>query len=68
MTESRGAAFLRATWQPVDASSIRAFRVLFGLALFAGIVRFVVSGWVDVLFVQPTFFFKYSYLEWVAVP
>lgn len=68
MTESRRAAFVRAACKPVDASSIHAFRVLFGLALFAGIVRFVFSGWVDVLFVRPTFFFKYSYLEWVAVP
>ena len=68
MTESLRESFVRRAWAPVDASSIAAFRVMFGLALFVGIVRFVSSGWVDVLFVQPMFFFKYSGLEWVAVP
>lgn len=68
MTETRRERFVRAAWAPVDASSIAAFRAMFGLALFVGIVRFVLSGWVDVLFVQPAFFFKYPGLEWVAVP
>lgn len=57
-----------AAWRPVDGASLAAFRVFFGLALFAGIVRFVASGWVEILFGRPTFFFKYPGFGWLATP
>ena len=54
--------------RPIDASSVAVFRVLFGLIMFYGAVRFVWNGWVDRFFLKPTFFFKYWLFEWVHVP
>ena len=52
----RPAAWL---WRPVDGASLAAVRIFFGLILFAGAVRFVAEGWVEVLFVEPRHFLKY---------
>ena len=30
--------------------------------------RYIASGWVDIHYVEPSFFFKYSGFEWVVVP
>ena len=48
-------------------ASLAAFRILFGLLMMGGTIRFVASGWVEELFVRPTFFFKYSGFEWMPV-
>ncbi|MEM7437629.1 MAG: HTTM domain-containing protein [Myxococcota bacterium] len=53
--------------QPRDAASLAVFRFLFGAILCVSSVRFVLNGWVDRFFVQPTFFFKYAGFEWVQV-
>lgn len=53
---------------PVDIASLVAFRVLFGTLMCIGAVRFVLSDWVRVLYVEPTFFFKYWGMSWVPVP
>jgi hypothetical protein len=50
----------------VDLSSLAVFRVLFGLMMFVGTVRFMAFGWVDQFFVQPDFFFHYWGFEWVS--
>ncbi len=57
-----------ALFRPVDAASIAAFRVGLGLLLAVGMVRFLAEGWVSVLFVEPTFFFKYWGFAWVPAP
>jgi hypothetical protein len=36
--------------------------------MFASIVRFAAKGWINELYVQPVFFFKYFGFEWVKVP
>lgn len=59
---------LRALNRPVDGGSLAAFRVMFGAIMAGGLIRYVNQGWVDVVFVKPTFFFKYPGFEWVAVP
>jgi len=41
------------------------FRIVFGAIMFLAIVRFMANGWVHSLFVEPNFFFKYQYFEWV---
>jgi hypothetical protein len=51
----------------VDAASLAAFRILFGLVMCAASVRFLAKGWVERCFVAPEFAFKYWGLEWVAV-
>lgn len=55
-------------FRPIDAASVAAFRVGLGLLLAIGMVRFLAEGWVHVLFVEPTFFFKYYGFGWVAAP
>jgi hypothetical protein len=54
-------------WRPVDGASLAAVRILFGLILFCGAVRFVAEGWVEVLFVEPRHFLKYWGFAWVEV-
>jgi hypothetical protein len=75
MTES--AALFRRAWRraeaivmaPVDMAWLGAFRVLFGLSMTVSMARFLAQGWVDELFVRPSFRFKYLGFEWVeALP
>lgn len=54
-------------FRPVDGASLAAIRVFFGVLLFVGIARFVLEGWIEVLFVEPRHFLKYSGFEWVWV-
>ncbi len=53
---------------PVDAGSLVAFRVAFGLLMAVAAARFVASGWIEAFFVEPRFFFKFWGAGWAAVP
>lgn len=64
MTEHRG--LMARLMAPVDIAWLAAFRMLYGLLMFAGITRFVLSGWVEVLYVEPQLHFKYPGFEWVT--
>jgi hypothetical protein len=50
---------------PVDASSVAAFRILFGTLMLALVVRFFAHGWIDEYFLAPRHFFPYYGFEWV---
>ena len=50
---------------PVDIASLAAFRVLFGLVMAAGTIRFLAKGWVTELYLRPRFHFPYPGFEWV---
>lgn len=54
-----------ALYQPVDIAGLAVLRILFGLLMCGGMVRFLAKGWVDTLYVQPTFFFTYAGFSWV---
>ena len=41
------------------------FRIIFGLMMFVSTLRFLLKGWVDLLFIKPTNFFHYYGFEWV---
>ncbi len=41
------------------------FRVGFGLMLLASIIRFWAKGWIEELYIKPSFFFSYYGFEWV---
>lgn len=41
------------------------FRVLFGLLMCYGALRFMAAGWVEALYVAPQFFFKFYGFHWV---
>lgn len=47
------------------AASLAAFRICFGLLMLYSLVRFLLKGWVDFLYIQPAFHFKYYGFEWV---
>lgn len=49
----------------VDIASLAAFRIVFGAVMFLGIVRFLASGWIETMYGEPSFFFKYPGFEWV---
>lgn len=49
----------------VDISGLAAFRVLFGLMMCVGTVRFMAYGWVEQFFVKPDFFFNYWGFAWI---
>ncbi|MGQ0620500.1 MAG: HTTM domain-containing protein [Panacagrimonas sp.] len=54
--------------QPFDIAALAAYRVLFGLLMCVGSLRFMAQGWIERLYVTPTFHFKYWNFEWVQVP
>jgi len=65
MTEPRGSQLLRALAAPTDVGALVAFRIALGTIVSVSAIRFLAYGWVDELFVQPKFFFKYWGFGWV---
>jgi hypothetical protein len=51
--------------RPVDVAALAAFRIAFGVVMFAGILRFLATGWIEPMYGEPTFFFKYPGFGWV---
>ena len=41
------------------------FRIGFGLMMALSILRFWANGWIEKLYIAPTYFFSYRYFEWV---
>jgi vitamin K-dependent gamma-carboxylase len=50
---------------PVDVASLVAFRILFGLMMAAGMIRFLAYGWVNQFYVQPKYYFSYPGFAWI---
>ena len=68
------AAARRARWRvrlaiaattPVDLASLAAFRVIFGLVMCGGILRFLATGWIETMYGEPRWFFHYTGFDWV---
>lgn len=51
--------------QPVDASSVAKFRVLFGLLGAFSAARFLSKGWVESLYLAPDHHLTYAWFTWV---
>ncbi len=49
----------------VDISPLVVFRIFFGVMMFLGTVRFIKNGWVEQLYIKPSFFFSYYGFEWI---
>jgi hypothetical protein len=47
------------------AAPLAAFRVFFGLMMLISIIRFWSNGWIEKLYIQPTYFFSYYGFEWI---
>lgn len=51
--------------QPVDITSVVAFRILFGMLMFASVVRFWAYGWIREIYIAPPFHFHWLGFSWV---
>jgi vitamin K-dependent gamma-carboxylase len=55
--------------KPHDAAALVVFRIVLGAIVTISALRSIAYGWVDDLFVKPTFYFKYWGFSWVhALP
>jgi hypothetical protein len=55
-----------ALWRrPVLIAPLVSFRILFGLLMFASLIRFWWRGWIETVYIQPSFHFTYMGFEWV---
>lgn len=50
---------------PVSILPLVTFRVLFGMVMLVGTIRFVANGWVDLLYVKPSFYFPFWDVSWL---
>lgn len=63
--KSYWAQFSQGLYAETSIAPLVVFRIIFGLMMFAGAVRFWAKGWIDSLFIQPDNFFHYYGFEWV---
>ncbi|MCB2410973.1 HTTM domain-containing protein [Hymenobacter lucidus] len=49
----------------ISAAPLATFRVAFGVLVLASVARFWAKGWIEELYLRPTFFFSYYGFEWV---
>ena len=48
-----------------ESTSLAFFRLAFGLLMTISIIRFAVKGWIQLLYIEPTFHFSFFGFEWV---
>ena len=48
-----------------DAGPLAVFRIFFGLMMFLSIIRFWSKGWIETLYLEPSFHFSYYGFEWI---
>ena len=51
--------------QPIDPSSLCLFRIMFGILATFSALRFMWMGWIEDLYLTPTYFFTYEGFEWI---
>ncbi len=51
--------------EQVHIAPLVVFRIVFGGMMLASIIRFWLNGWIEKLYIDPTFFFTYYGFEWV---
>lgn len=51
--------------ETTSAAPLAVFRIIFGVMMLLGIIRFWAMGWIDKLYIQPDFFFSYYGFQWV---
>ena len=57
--------FIDPLFEEVDASSLVALRVMFGVIMLVECWRFWSKGWIERHYIAPEFFFKYYGFEWM---
>ncbi|MEM9990888.1 MAG: HTTM domain-containing protein [Bacteroidota bacterium] len=53
--------------RPYAIEPLVTFRILFGALMSFGALRFMYEGWIEKLYVEPRFFFKFYGFHWVEV-
>ena len=48
-----------------SAAPLAVFRMFFGFLMFISLVRFWSKGWIESLYIEPSFHFSYYGFEWV---
>lgn len=56
---------LAGLFRPIDGASLAVFRMLFGILMGVGAIRVMASGWVEILWGKPRFFFHYYGLDFI---
>ena len=51
--------------EDVEAAPLAVFRILFGILMVLSMVRFWTNGWIEKLYLEPSFHFTYLGFEWV---
>ena len=51
--------------QTQDSSSLALFRIGFGVLMTFGMIRFLTKGWVEKLYLEPSFHFSFYGFEWI---
>ncbi len=51
--------------KPVSIAPLAIFRVFFGAVMLVSVIRFLVNGWVESLYLNPDFHFSYYGFSWV---
>lgn len=49
----------------ISVAPLVVFRMLFGVMMLGSIIRFWANGWIELLYLEPTFFFSYPGFAWV---
>lgn len=52
----------------VSAAPLAVFRIFFGLMMAVSVIRFWYNGWIEKLYLEPSFHFHYYGFSWVHVP
>ena len=50
-------------FRPISIAPLASFRILFGAMLLFSTIRFTAKGWIDLLYIQPKFYFPYEGFE-----
>ena len=53
---------------PRDIAALAVFRILLGTLMCVGSLRFMSHGWIERMYVEPDFHFKYWGFDWGVVP
>jgi len=49
----------------VLAAPLAVFRIIFGLMMLGSVIRFWAKGWIEELYILPSFHFRYHGFEWI---
>ena len=55
-------------FEPIDIGALVYFRVVFGGLMFLELLRYMTRGQLRMVWIDPTFHFKYPGFEWVKAP